>query len=143
MTLTITAKDQVYYWRETGVGRGAAKTKRRQVMRFGSSSWTPTSFSTSQQGRTNVCEMCVAVHWIFLTQIDKDSFSLVPIDSDWLKKAVEQKTVALATLSGDSDTLTASAKELKAFCREYADDKEVLKPIPEFTFKRNSRGHSL
>lgn len=87
--------------------------------------------------------MCVAVHWIFLTQIDKDSFSLVPIDSDWLKKAVEQKTVALATLSGDSDTVTASAKELKAFCREYADDKEVFKPIPEFTFKRNSRGHSL
>jgi len=75
----------------------------------------------------DVCDMCLAEHNIFLMKFDKNSFSLVPIDSDWLKKAITSKKVKLATLGGDTDTITASSKDLKAFCRRYAADKAAFK----------------
>lgn len=84
----------------------------------------------------DVCEMCLRVHWIFLVRQEKDSFTLTTIDSDWLKEAEHKKAVTLATLPNDTDTLTASPKELKEFCRKYAGDSAVFKPDPNFTFKR-------
>ena len=84
---------------------------------------------------SDVCETCLAKHTIYQVRIDKDSFSLIPIDSDWLKNALEQKSVQLATLPEDSDMLTASTKELKAFCRKYADNLDAFKAIG-LTFKR-------
>ncbi|MGB8470373.1 MAG: hypothetical protein WCD71_09455, partial [Candidatus Sulfotelmatobacter sp.] len=56
------------------------------------------------------------------------TLTIIPIDSDWLKKAIAAKTVTLATMPDDSDTLVASTKDLKAFCRKYAGDKEVFRP---------------
>jgi hypothetical protein len=86
----------------------------------------------------DVCAMCLPKHNIFLTKFDKNSFSLVPIDSDWLKNAIAAKKVKLATLAGDTDTITSSSKDLKAFCRRYAEDKEAFKADPDHgaTFMR-------
>jgi hypothetical protein len=78
----------------------------------------------------DVCTMCLPRHNIFLTKFDKSNFSLVPIDSDWLRKAVGAKKVKLATLAGDIDTITSSSNALKAFCRRYAEDKKAFKSDP-------------
>ncbi|MBI3478353.1 MAG: hypothetical protein HY010_21690 [Acidobacteria bacterium] len=84
----------------------------------------------------DVCEMCLPLHSILLAKPEKDLLSLTPINSEWLNSALEQKTVTLATRPGDTDMLTASPKDLKAFCRRYADNREVFKPNPSFIFAR-------
>jgi len=84
----------------------------------------------------DVCTMCLARHEILLTKFDKTTLSLTPIDSDWLKKSVEAKKVALATVAGDTDTITASPKDLKAFCREFAENTEAFRPASTETLKR-------
>ncbi len=76
----------------------------------------------------DVCDMCIAKHNISITRFDKTTLSITPIDSDWLKKSLAAKTVTLATLGGDTDTITASTKDLKAFCLKYAKDKNVFEP---------------
>jgi len=83
-----------------------------------------------------VCDMCAAKHDILLLKIDKAALSFTPIDSDWLKKSIEAKTVTLSTVAGDTDTITASSKDLKAFCRQFADSKEVFKTESALMFKR-------
>ena len=80
--------------------------------------------------------MCVAKHSVLLTRFDKATLSLSPVDSDWLKRSLTAKTVSLATLAGDTDTITASSKDLKAFCRKFAENTEVFKPESTSTFKR-------
>jgi hypothetical protein len=82
----------------------------------------------------DVCDMCLAKHDILLVKFDKTTLSFTPIDSDWLKTSLQAKTVTLATVAGDTDTITASSKELKAFCRRFAENTEVFKST--FTFKR-------
>jgi len=137
ITLVITAKNKDYEWQTTSVGEGCDEDKppksyyEAQVFKLDNH-----QFLDLTARRADVCDMCTAVHGIFLIQLDKDSFSLAAIDSDWLKNGLEQKTVTLATMPDDTDTLTASPKDLKAFCRKYADDKEAFKPIPNLTFKR-------
>jgi hypothetical protein len=84
----------------------------------------------------DVCDMCRAVHNIFLVKWDKTTLSLTPIDSDWLKKSIAAKTLNIGTLSGDTDTITASSKDLKAFCRKFADDARVFGPEMAETFIR-------
>lgn len=75
----------------------------------------------------DVCPMCLPQHQIFLAQFDKAKLSLTPIDGDWLKKALATKTVTFATVAGHPETITSSSKDLKAFCRRYAEDKEVFR----------------
>ena len=75
----------------------------------------------------DVCAMCLPRHQVVLAEFDKTTLSLVPIDSDWLQRAVATKTVTLATLADNADTITASSRDLKAFCRKYAEDKEVFR----------------
>ena len=41
-----------------------------------------------------------------------------------------------STVAGDTDTITASPKDMKAFCREFANDKAAFKPDSMFEFKR-------
>ncbi len=83
-----------------------------------------------------VCELCIAIHLIYLVQFEKDSFALAPLDFDWLKQAVQKKTINLATLPDDTSMIISPAKVLKAFCRKYADNKEAFKPDPNSVFKR-------
>ncbi len=88
----------------------------------------------------DVCEMCLPLHWIFLATFDKSTLTMTPIDSEWLKQASAQKTLTLIALPDTTDTITSSAKELKEFCRKYADNKEVFNPTSNLTFKRSDHG---
>ncbi len=86
----------------------------------------------------DVCEECLAKHTNFQLRFDKDSFSLCPIDSEWLKDAIGKKTVVLETMPDDIDTLTASSDDLKSFCRKYAADPAVFILDPAVIFKRKT-----
>ena len=83
-----------------------------------------------------VCYSCMPLQSFLLVQADKDSFTLTPIDDEWLKKSIEQKRVALSVLPGNSDVLTSSTSDLKAFVRKYADDKDAFKPDSDLVFHR-------
>jgi hypothetical protein len=83
--------------------------------------------------------MCLPLHWIFLAKFDEDVLWLTPIDSRWLKKSVEQKTVELATISGNTDKIAASVRDMEAFCRKYGDDKEAFAQTPGDVFRRKNQ----
>jgi hypothetical protein len=137
VTMKITAKGDEYTLTETGKGKGCWKGKKKELYYRGILFKLDSHLFLDLSARPeDVCEMCRPKHEIYLMRIEKDAFSMTPIDSDWLKKAVEDKTVTMATLPGDTDTITASPKELKDFCRKYADNKEAFKPIPDFAFSR-------
>jgi hypothetical protein len=80
--------------------------------------------------------MCLAKHDIFLARFDKSTLSITPIDADWLKKSLAAKRVTLATLGDDPYTITASSRDLKAFCRRFAGNKNVFKPESTTTLQR-------
>jgi hypothetical protein len=137
--LTITSKNQVYDLQSPGRlesegCKGAEKPSHYQarLVKLDASYFLDVSPIAS-----DVCDMCLAEHNIFLAKLDKETLSITPIDSDWLKKSITAKTVTLATLGDDTDTITASSKELKSFCRRFAGDKAVFKPESISTFKRN------
>jgi hypothetical protein len=84
-----------------------------------------------------VCVMCLPLRQFFLVKIERNSLALTPIDYDWLKKSIEQKTVIIQTVPDRPEiVLTASSKELKDFVRKYADDKSAFRSVPSDTFKR-------
>jgi len=83
-----------------------------------------------------VCDLCVSIHLIYLVQFEKDSVALAPLDYDWFKTAVQKESVSLTTLPDDPGTITSPPKDLKAFCRKYADNKEAFKPDPDAVLKR-------
>jgi hypothetical protein len=85
---------------------------------------------------SDICKMCIAVHWIFEVQTVENSLYLLPIDSDWLRAAEKDKTVTLATVPDDPETLTALPADLKAFCRKYAEDRRVFSRVGKLSFKR-------
>jgi hypothetical protein len=136
IALMVSAKDNIYAFESTQQGEGcdSAGEKSRQQARL--VKLDTRLFLDVSPMPGDVCDGCLAKHTIYQTKIDKDSFSLTPIDSDWLKNALEQRKVALATLPDDSDLLTASTKDLKTFCRKYADDPAAFKPVPDLVFQR-------
>ncbi|HTS38217.1 MAG TPA: hypothetical protein VMH04_21265 [Candidatus Solibacter sp.] len=133
----ITAKNGVYQWQMSGEGTGCDDKPGKYDYYESRLFKLDNHYFLDQTARdSDVCEMCIAIHWIFLLQLEKDSFTLIPIDDEWLKAAVEQKSTSLPTMADNTDMITASPKELKAFCRKYADDREVFKPTPDLTFRR-------
>jgi hypothetical protein len=134
--LKIGGSDHVYNWEWRALSE--ACTDKEKVLYYESELFRLDNhlFLDLSARSEDVCELCRAVHWIFLLRVDKDSLTLTPIDSEWLKQAKEQNTVTLATLPDDTDTIMASAKDLKAFCRKYADDKNVFQLTSAFVFKR-------
>lgn len=136
-TVTISAEGKEYRWLTSSVGEGCDKDGQDKsysdAILF---KLDEHQFLDLTARPEDVCEMCMRVHWILLIRQEKDAFTLTPIDSDWLKDAEQRKTVTLATLPNDTDTVTASPKELKRFCRKYADNTAVFKPDSNFTFKR-------
>jgi len=136
VTLTISAKDQVYDFSTSGKGDGCSDPGKIQYYRARLVKLDKHLFLDLFPRSDDVCEMCLPLHWIFLVQVDKGTLSLIPIDQPWLRSALEQKVVTLTTMPGDTDVLTASAKDLKAFCRRFADNGEVFKPLLDLTFKR-------
>jgi len=141
ITLGITADRKEYHWKTTSVGKECDNDKGDKAYYDAELfKLDDHEFLDLTARSEDVCKMCVAIHWILLVQIEKGSLSLTPIDSDWLKKAEERRAIELATLPGDTDTITASPQELKAFCRKYADDKAVFKPPANITFKKSAGG---
>jgi hypothetical protein len=133
--LTITAKDGVYDLQSIDRGEGCGEEKSHQqgrLVKLGEHYFLDVSPIND-----DVCEMCAAKHSIFLAEIDKATLSLTPIDSDWLKKSIAAGTVTLTTVAGDTDTITASSRDLKAFCRKFAEDEAVFKPDSTNTLERN------
>jgi hypothetical protein len=126
--LTITAKDGVYDLQSTGKGEGCGDSVSPSHYQARLVKLDAYYFLDSSPMAEDVCDMCIARHNIFLAKFDKTNLSITPIDSDWLKKAIASKTVTLETMPDNSDTLVASTKDLKAFCRKYAGDEEVFRP---------------
>ena len=133
ITLNVTAEDKEYHWKVTGKGRDCSGNKddyyEAELFKLGDH-----EFLDMTARATDVCSACIAVHWIFKVDAEKDSFTLSVIDSDWLDDAESNNVTDLGPARGDRDMLTASPKELKDFCRKYADDEDVFKPA--FIFDR-------
>jgi hypothetical protein len=138
-TLNVTSEVKEYHWKMTTGGKGCdndiaeSETDYYEGELF---KLDDHKFLDLTARTEDVCRACVAVHWIFKINMQNDSLDLAPIDGEWLEKAEKERTVTLATAHGDHDTLTASPKELKEFCRKYADDGNVFKPSADYTFKR-------
>lgn len=132
--LTIASKGTVYDLQSTDQGEGCSENKSHRQARL--VKLDTHYFLDVSPMEDDVCDMCAAKHDILLVKFDSARLSLIPIDSDWLKKSLEAKAVTLSTVAGDTDTITASSQELKAFCRQFADDKEAFKPNSAFGFKR-------
>jgi hypothetical protein len=136
-TLNVTAEGKDYHWKVTTEGAGCVTEKSRpeyyvgQLFKLGDH-----KFLDLTARPQDVCEACLAVHWILKVEANSDSFSLIAIDSDWLENAEKLRMVTLSTLPGGHDTLTASPEKLKQFCRTYADDQDVFKPDSADTFER-------
>jgi hypothetical protein len=126
--LTITAKDGVYDLQSTGKGEGCSDSVSPSHHQARLVKLDAYYFLDISPMAEDVCDMCIARHNILLAEFDKTTLTITPIDSDWLKKAIAAKTVTLATVPDNSDTLVASTKDLKTFCRKYAGDKEVFRP---------------
>ncbi len=89
-----------------------------------------------------VCDTCIAMHQIFRVDFASDGFSLIPVDSEWLNKSLAAKSLTLATVPDDSDTVTASTADLKTFCRRFAGDPAAFRPDSTLTFARVRAGHA-
>jgi hypothetical protein len=134
--LTITAKDGVYDLQSMDELEGCAvsdKTNHYQARLVRLDNYYFLDLSPMAE---EVCVMCLAKHDIYLAKFDKSSLSITPIDSDWLKKTLAAKKITLATLGDDTDTITASSRDLKAFCSRFAGNKRVFKPESTTTFTR-------
>jgi hypothetical protein len=132
--LTISAKDTTYdvHWVEQGDGCSKDNYHRQaRLVKLDTHYFLDVSPMDDA-----VCDLCAAKHVILLVKLEKATLSLTQIDSDWMKKSIEAKTVTLSTVAGDTDTITASSKDLKGFCRQFAENKEVFKPESTFGFKR-------
>jgi hypothetical protein len=136
-TLTFAADSGTYDLRSLYHGEGCQDASRQELQDARLVKLDTHYFLDVSAMPNDVCDMCMRKHEIFMLKIDKDALSLTPIDSDWLKEAIEAKVVTLPTLANDTDTLTASSKDLKDFCRKYADDNTVFKPESTGTFERN------
>jgi hypothetical protein len=130
-TITITAHEQVYSWQVVDCDSNKTASYEARLFKLDQHYFLD---MTAPSGE--VCDLCMGIHLISLVQFDKDSFALAPINDDWLKKALQKKRVKLTTLPGDPSTITSPPKDLKAFCRRYADNKEAFKLDPDSVLKR-------
>ncbi len=138
MVLTVSAKDDIYDLQSTQQGDACGDAGKKSHQQGRLVRLDKYYFFDVSPVSDDVCDECLGKHTIFQAKIEKDAFSLIPIDSDWLKKSIAAKTVTLATMPDDSDTLVASSKDLKNFCRKYAEDKEAFKAETDtLIFKRN------
>ncbi len=136
-TIIITADNGEYVARETSEGEKCTEEDKKEVDYRGKLYKLDQHLFLDITARSeDVCKVCIPVHWIFQIRIEKDLLGLAPINSDWLKNKLGAKTVSLATLSNETDVVTATPKDLKDFCRKYADDKEAFIQTPTMVLKR-------
>jgi len=92
----------------------------------------------------DVCDTCLGLHQIFLMSFTIDTITLTPIDAEGLRALLSKKKAKLSIVPEDPKalfperplTLTASSKDLKAFCRKFAADKTIFKPESAEMLKR-------
>jgi hypothetical protein len=130
-TETITAHEKVYSWQHLDCESNKKTSYEARLFKLDQHYFLDMTAAAGE-----VCDLCVGIHLIYLVQFEKDSVALAPFDYDWFKAAVEEKRVNLTTLPDDTGTITSSSKDLKAFCRKYADNKEAFKSDPDSIFKR-------
>jgi hypothetical protein len=67
----------------------------------------------------DVCDLCLPLHSFLLVSQENDGLAFVPVQRDWMFRALTEKRVVLAHLqsgnSYDIVVLTASSKDLKEF----------------------------
>ena len=136
-TINITADNGEYVARQTSEGEKCTEEDKKEIDYRGKVYKLDGHLFLDVTSRSqDVCRVCIPVHWIFRIRIEKDLLALTPINSDWLRARFESKTAGLATLSNESNVVTATARELKGFCRKYADDKEAFILTPTMVLKR-------
>ena len=131
-TLTITAHEKVYSWQLVDCESGKKTSYEARLFKLDQHYFLDLTAPSEE-----VCDLCVGILLIYLVQFEKDSVALSPLDYDWFKTALQKKRIKLTTLPGDPGTITSSPKDMKAFCRKYADDKEAFKPDPDSVLKRD------
>lgn len=137
-TLNVTGDAKEYHWKVTSEGKACANDKGDIETDYYEGelfNLDDHKFLDLTARIDDVCKACLPVHWIFKVKIEQHSLTMIPIDSAWLEKAEKDKTVTLATSHSSAYTLVASPKELKDFCRKYADDENVFKPDPNYVFR--------
>lgn len=135
--INITADNDGYAARETAEGEKCTAEDKQEIDYRGKLYKLDQHLFLDLTARSeDVCKMCIPVHWIFRITIEKDLLALAPINSGWLKDKLDSKAVSLATLSNETDVVTATPKDLKEFCRKYADDKEAFIQTPTMVLKR-------
>jgi hypothetical protein len=142
--LTITAKDEIYDFRSVDQGEGCSDPGKESRQQARLVKLDSNYFLDVSPRSEDVCDTCLALHWISLVRFDKDTLALTPIDSDGLDKLLQAGTVNLNILPEDPKmliperptTLTALSRDLKDFCRKFAGDKAVFKPDSTVTFRR-------
>jgi hypothetical protein len=130
-TVTITANEKVYTWQVVDCESNKKTSYEARLFKLDQRYFLDMTAPSEE-----VCDLCMGIHLISLVQFEKDSFALAPIDYDWFNKAVQKKSVTLKTLPDDPGTITSPSKDLKAFCRKYADNREAFKPDPDSVLKR-------
>ncbi len=128
--LTITAHEKVYTLQFVDCESGKKTTYEAHLFKLDQHYFLDMTAPSDE-----VCDLCIGVHLIYLVQFKKDSIALDPLDYDWLKEAVRNKSVNLTTLTDDPGTITSPAKDLKAFCRKYADNKDAFKPDQDWVLE--------
>ena len=130
-TVTITAHEKVYNWQVVDCESNKKTSYEARLFKLEQHYFLDMTAPSEE-----VCDLCLGIHLISLLQFEKDSFGLAPIDYDWFNKALQKKNVTLKTLPDDPGTITSPSKDLKAFCRKYADSREAFKPDPDSILKR-------
>ena len=97
-------------------------------------------FLDIEPNQKELCDLCLAAHAFALFSLENNSFTLTPLDGDWLTQAIKDKKVVLSHVGGEDEyidlTLTAKPPEMKDFLRKYADDKTVFKPNESLVFTK-------
>ncbi len=72
----------------------------------------------------------ISVHSVCKVLIDKETLSLIPLDGEWISKAIDKREIPLsyALVGGKSDhyVLTSSSQELAAFLKKYRHSPEAF-----------------
>jgi hypothetical protein len=130
-TVTISAHEKVYSWQVVDCATNKKTSFESRLFKLDEHYFLDMTAPSEE-----VCNLCIGIHLIYLVQFGKDSVGLVPLDSDWFKTAVQNKSVNLTTLPDDPGLITSPPEDLKAFCRKYADNKEAFKVDSAETLKR-------
>jgi len=89
--------------------------------------------------QTDVCDLCFPAHTFAQLSLENNTFSVTPLDGDWLDKEIKEKKIVLTHVGGDGEvdiTLNALPAEMKAFLRKYAEDADAFKASQRSVFTR-------